>query len=100
LRDLTLVNMSALQRYTPPVTPCRVSLFRPAGDARVDSLLVATWSQVATGGVQVHPIAGEGVDHFSVMKEPHVRALAVALTATIEEACAEEAVASGSAGSG
>jgi thioesterase domain-containing protein len=72
-----------------------VTLFRPAGNPGIDSFLVATWSQVAAGGVEVHQIASEGIDHFSVMKEPHVRALAAALTARIAEACAEEAVASG-----
>jgi hypothetical protein len=55
---------------------------------------------VATGGVQVQQIVSEGIDHFSVMKEPHVRALARALTASIEEACAETVAAPRAGGTG
>src|SRR4029077_16967259 len=76
LQDLEKVNYRALERYSPPPTRCRVSLFQAAHrpSRGHDRALASVWSGVAGGGVDVHMVPGEGIDHFSVMREPHVRA--------------------------
>jgi len=88
LRDVEEINYLASSRYVARASPCRVTVFQ-AGDRNGTHLPVSAWSPVAGGGVEVHRIESEGVDHLSLMAEPHVRVLAEALTGRIEKACAQ-----------
>jgi thioesterase domain-containing protein/acyl carrier protein len=97
LQDVEKVNYRAIKRYVPPITPCRVTLFRAASQAQDDrSWQSSAWWRLAAGGVDLCPVVGEGIDHLSMLKEPHVRELATALTAAIEMACAEVGALAGS----
>jgi thioesterase domain-containing protein len=67
-------NQRAMRNYVPQATRGgRVVLFK--AEERQSSGEDATrgWGQMAGGGVEVYTVAG---NHFSMLREPHVRALA------------------------
>jgi hypothetical protein len=77
-RRLMATHYQALRDYTPRPYPGRVTLFR----ARTRPLFRLYgrdlgWEALAGGGLDVISIPG---NHESIMKEPHVRTLAAALT--------------------
>jgi amino acid adenylation domain-containing protein len=94
LFDLFKVNANTVRGYVPGEYGGRVTLFRAEltrwwdgghddgrGDARPADPSNG-WGALA-GGVEVHEVSG---DHFSMLREPHARALAERLRACVESA--------------
>jgi thioesterase domain-containing protein/acyl carrier protein len=89
-------NLEAMVRYRPGVVDVDLHLFR-ARDA-LDGVLAEQftvsdapdvgWGAHTRGAVHVHPVPG---NHFSMMGEPHVRALAAALAAVLDAPAREVA---------
>jgi amino acid adenylation domain-containing protein len=86
LYELFKINVGAMNSYSPQPYPGRVTLFaaqeRPDGSPHDPTL---GWSGLAAG-VEVHVVPG---DHYSVVREPHVRFLAERLTACLQTTAAE-----------
>jgi aspartate racemase len=74
--------------YQPTVYPGLIVLFR-ASEKALRGLEDKSygWQKYAAGGLEVHEIDG---DHGNVLNEPHVRQLAAALRARLEQAQAEQ----------
>ncbi|MBP6392027.1 MAG: amino acid adenylation domain-containing protein [Flavobacteriales bacterium] len=70
----------ATRAYRAPMYPGRITLIRANGSPGAKDM---GWGRLAQGGVEVRPVQG---DHYSVIKEPHVRALANELRASIDRA--------------
>ena len=79
-------NWAALLAYRPQPYPGRLDLLPAAegsnghdgaGDAG------AAWSRLAAGGAAVHPVPG---DHYSMLRPPHLAALAACLEACLSRA--------------
>jgi amino acid adenylation domain-containing protein len=84
LYRLFKTNVQAIQRYIPQAYPGRVTLFQadePVGEAPQDSTL--GWGQLAAGGVEIHVTPG---NHYTMIREPHVQALAQRLRACLARA--------------
>jgi amino acid adenylation domain-containing protein len=86
LQNVEVVNRRSTSKFVTPPSPCKVTLFRAEREATESYYRLGFWAQLAGGGVEVHPIEGEGITHFEIMKEPHVQKLAAELTRCIEEA--------------
>jgi thioesterase domain-containing protein len=82
LVDVFERNFLALERWSPRPAALPVTLLRagPAEDPRDDAV---GWRRYAPSGVTVREIPG---DHYSVLKQPHVRALSEELKACLDEA--------------
>jgi len=75
-------NNRALYRYTPQIYPGCITFLQarePLPGASLPSL--AGWRALAGGGFEHHVIPG---DHLSIVRQPHVQALAEQLAACIE----------------
>ena len=72
--DVFKSNLRALRGYAPQVYAGRVTLFRAAerGEWGPPGGTMS-WDAWAAGGVQTCPVPG---DHYTMMREPHVRVLA------------------------
>ena len=83
-RNIKMIYLKALREYLPQAYPGGAVLFR-AQDRNIafeaDSQL--GWSRMAAGGITVHEMPG---NHFSMLAEPHVRAVADRLHAYLREA--------------
>ncbi len=73
-------NLTALERYSPRPYDCRMTLFRAQEDLGGNSEPTAGWDSFADE-VEVRIVPG---DHFTMMKEPRVRALAEQLRRYLE----------------
>jgi pyochelin synthetase len=81
--DVFTANLRAIQTYQPQPYPGRVTLFR-AGDRPLDETdETLGWEALAADGVSVRVLPG---DHYTIVRQPHVAALADELRASIEEA--------------
>jgi len=69
--DLIRSNGRALLRYRPEPYPGPLTIFSAAG--RSETALLAAWSALASGGVELHRVAG---DHYTMLRPPLVAALA------------------------
>jgi len=76
-------NMQAARSYLPRASRIKVTLFKAnepstgsAGDTAAD------WEGLALDGVDVREIPG---DHFTMMREPHVRVLAEQLNECLQQ---------------
>jgi thioesterase domain-containing protein len=69
--DLIKSNGRALRRYHPEPYAGRLTIF--SAEARSAPDLLAAWSALAPAGVELHRIAG---DHYTMLRPPHVAALA------------------------
>jgi thioesterase domain-containing protein len=81
-------NLRALQRYRPARAPQRITLLQ-AGEPLVAGQrpdLVAGWRSLASG-VDVYVVPG---NHYSMLRPPHVRAIADRLRACLEAAQMEQ----------
>jgi thioesterase domain-containing protein len=85
LQDVGRVNYRAMTSYVARACPCPLTLLS-AEAASAESTLVPRWRPAAAGGIELHHLAGEGLEHLDVMHEPHVGALAETLTSCIERA--------------
>ncbi len=85
LARLAEAQMRALQRHSAAPLPVRVTLFQTdevyAGRSERD--LAPGWRALATGGVELHRVPG---NHYTVVRPPHVAALAERLRACLEAA--------------
>jgi len=76
-------NLEAIDNYQSQVYPGKVTLFRCQVQPIDQSLHHDLgWSELVTGDIEIHPIPG---DHFSILKEPHVRVLAKKLKSCLEQ---------------
>ncbi len=80
-------NLLAFHRYRPQTYGGRIDLFT-AQDGEERSEMAAAWSEVAGGGLSRHGVPG---NHYSVLREPRVEALAEALRARLAQSAAESA---------
>jgi thioesterase domain-containing protein/acyl carrier protein len=75
-------DVRALSGYEARAQECRVQLFAAGGQAGTRDVDAALgWGELATLGVEVHRVAG---DHYTMMRAPHVDALAEELRACLE----------------
>jgi thioesterase domain-containing protein len=84
LLEVVLANRQAERSYTPVVYPNQITVFRAEewfGLENSDPTM--GWNQLTEGGVKIHAISG---DHYTIVKEPHVRVLAERLRNSIEQA--------------
>ncbi len=65
-------NLRAVRRYVPSAYPGRITLLRSSERASGGDLTLG-WSPLAAGGMDVRTVPG---DHFTMLREPHVRVLA------------------------
>jgi len=83
LLEVLRSNLRALRRYLPASYPGRVTLFRAALGTAPRPDATYGWRSLATGGVEVHEVPG---DHYSIVREPHVRVLSDLLRARLDDA--------------
>jgi hypothetical protein len=69
-------NVRAMMSYSPQPYPGRMTLFRSQAQPGTDADPSLGWSAVAVGGVAICTVPG---DHFTMVREPHVRELAAQL---------------------
>ncbi|HKV37021.1 MAG TPA: amino acid adenylation domain-containing protein, partial [Pyrinomonadaceae bacterium] len=76
-------NREALRAYVPGVYAGRVTYFRAVGnDASNPEDMPNGWHELALGGVDVYQLPG---DHYSILKQPHVDALAQCIEQRVRE---------------
>jgi thioesterase domain-containing protein/acyl carrier protein len=84
LQTVILANEAAFFRYQTPAYPARATLFRAAEvsvfEERDPSLW---WSDHFAGGLEIHDVPGA---HLTMMNEPQVPALALALQLCLDKA--------------
>jgi len=85
LLEVLRSNLKALRGYLPGIYPGRVTLFRAADATAHHRDPTLGWGEIAAGGVEVHQVPG---DHYSMLREPHVHALAGELRARLQAAVA------------
>ncbi len=84
LREVILANEAAFFRYETPFYPLRATLFRAAEVSVFEERDPALWwGEKFTGGLDIHDVPGV---HLSIMNEPQVPALALALQLCLDEA--------------
>jgi thioesterase domain-containing protein len=72
--DLYLSTVRALENYRPPASPVPVALLRAAHAVEGEGPETAAgWSRLSTMKLDVQEVPG---DHLTMMREPHVSALA------------------------
>jgi len=83
-----VVSNLARRNYLPSALDVRVDFFRAqrAADGRP-----TPWDELAGGGVVLHEIVAADIDHASMMRAPHARLLAAALTSVLEESAEDHA---------
>jgi thioesterase domain-containing protein/acyl carrier protein len=74
-------NARAIQRYVPRPYDGQIILFEASERLPGGAQLPYGWDAVATGPLQVYDVPG---DHYSMVREPHVEALAALLSACLE----------------
>jgi thioesterase domain-containing protein/acyl carrier protein len=79
-------NLRAMRDYAPGIYPHRVTLFR-AGErfAGTDQDPAMGWGELAAGGLEIYEVPG---DHYTMVREPHVQALAERLRSCLDKALA------------
>ena len=81
LFDTFKIHANTMRRYRPGKFEGRITLFSAEQDhQQTAARLLKGWDKFATGGVDVHVVPG---DHFSMVREPHVRVLAERLRSCI-----------------
>lgn len=84
LLEVVLANRRAERSYTPVVYPNQITVFRAEESFGLENSNPAMgWNQLTEGGVKIHTISG---DHYTIVKEPHVRVLAERLRNSLEQA--------------
>jgi acyl transferase domain-containing protein/thioesterase domain-containing protein/SAM-dependent methyltransferase len=82
--ELFLLHLRETMRYVPRAYAQRVTLFRATRlGGRFGKDATMGWGLLAAGGVEVHELQGE---HLTLLRQPHVNALAAALERSLEEA--------------
>ncbi|MDF5715756.1 MAG: amino acid adenylation domain-containing protein [Rhizonema sp. NSF051] len=84
-------NTQALDKYTFPVYPGKMTLLRTEDQYRSDAIgiqydLQFGWGDLIAGGIDLQYIPGS---HLSLLEEPHVRVLAEKLQACLKKATAQ-----------
>ncbi|MCC6655645.1 MAG: amino acid adenylation domain-containing protein [Flavobacteriales bacterium] len=79
----------ASKQYAPPVFPGKVTLIRTTVSPGTPDM---GWAELARDGVDIRHTPG---DHYSLIKEPHVRALAQELRASMDQVLLAQAVTQG-----
>lgn len=79
------INLNTVRRYQPEKYQGRVTLFRAEQNQKQDNFSddLNGWEKLADGGVALHVVPG---DHFSMVREPHVKVLAELLRSCIHNA--------------
>jgi thioesterase domain-containing protein len=78
-REIGRVNRWAMKNHVTPATDCRVAIFHAGPPQQWTK-----WKRLARGGVDTIAILSPGVDHDSIMQEPHAEVLAREVTAAVE----------------
>jgi thioesterase domain-containing protein/acyl carrier protein len=82
LLEVVLANRQAERSYTPVVYPNQIMVFRAEELIEPgNSDPTMGWNHLTDGGVKVYTISG---DHYTLVKEPHVRVLAERLRNSLE----------------
>ncbi len=82
LFEMFRINIRATERYCVQTCPGRLILFK-AGESLSEEPQAPDlgWGGLAAGGLEIHEIGG---NHYSILREPHVEALADRLTEVLE----------------
>ncbi|HBB34601.1 MAG TPA: hypothetical protein DDZ80_15365 [Cyanobacteria bacterium UBA8803] len=84
LLEVVLANRQAERSYTPVVYPNQITVFRAEESFGLENSDPAMgWNQLTDTGVEIHTISG---NHYTIVKEPHVRVLAERLRNSLEQA--------------
>ena len=84
LQAVILANEAAFFRYQMPRCPARATLFRAAEVSVFENRdPVLWWGETFAGGLDIHDVPGV---HLTMMNEPQVQALALALAQCLTEA--------------
>src|SRR5206468_662106 len=82
LLDVFKANLRAMRAAVARPYAGRIALFRAADRLAADEPdPTLGWGALAAGGVEVQVVAG---DHYTIVREPHVRALAERLGACLD----------------
>ncbi len=76
------INVRAMDRYSASIYPGRLVLFK-AGE-RLSPKAEAPdlgWGELAAGGLEIREVEG---NHYSILREPHVKVLAAGLREVLE----------------
>jgi len=74
----------AQTRHVARPADLTIDLFRPQQEHDERS---TPWDHLARGGVRPRQVVAPGIDHMSMMKEPHVRVLAEQMRHALQEVC-------------
>jgi thioesterase domain-containing protein len=84
LLEVVLANRQVERSYRPVVYPNQITVFRAEESFGLENSDPAMgWNQLTDTGVEIHTISG---DHYTLVKEPHVRVLAERLRNSLEQA--------------
>ncbi|PYS94472.1 MAG: hypothetical protein DMF50_12430, partial [Acidobacteria bacterium] len=83
LLEVLAANLKALRSYLPGPYAGRVTLFRAVESTTLHRDTTLGWRALASRGVEVHEIPG---DHYSMVREPHLRVLAERIKDCLDEA--------------
>ncbi len=82
--ELFLIHLRETMAYVPRAYPHRVTLFKATRlGGRYGKDPTMGWGLLAAGGVEMHDLPGE---HLTVLRQPHVNALAAALERSLRDA--------------
>jgi aspartate racemase len=76
-------NVMAVERAVTRPAPVRITLIRVQDDKDTRE---SSWTKLALGGVDLHPMVAPGLNHNNLMKEPHIDLLAAELARVVRAA--------------
>jgi len=84
LFEVFKINVQAMQSYRPKASSQRVTLLKAGERSTVETTDETTgWGALTSGEIEIHTVSG---DHFTMVREPHVRNLAEQLADCIKRA--------------
>jgi thioesterase domain-containing protein/acyl carrier protein len=76
-------NVMAVERSITRPAPVRITLIRVQDDVNTRE---SSWTTLALGGVDLHPLVAPGLNHNNLTKEPHIELLAAELARVVRTA--------------
>jgi thioesterase domain-containing protein/acyl carrier protein len=76
-------NVMAVERAVTSPAPVRITLIRVQDDVDARE---SSWTTLALGGVDLHPLVSPGLNHNNLAKEPHVELLAAEVSRVVRTA--------------
>jgi len=83
LFEVFKANVQAMQSYRPKASSQRVTLIKAADRLTVETDETMGWGALTSGEIEIHTVSG---NHFTIVREPHVKNLAEQLADCINRA--------------